>query len=713
MRKQKLFIGVVLLSACTSAPKTECEKVLGACRAAYSVSADRVLPSFRIKNRTQQSRLNWANVSIPFPKGQITTEAELGDFSVPNGFADWKVLKWHWENGQKHSVAIASLRAAVELGALQESVIPIVMGEPVTPEFQFGDRLAHELNQPTIPWKLHVMAKLVNDPEIYYSPWTPGSQKLIEQRKSRITMRYRDHFKKYSVGAPVITTLSLTSFVSVDSFTDQGQVVFTIGNDTLERPVSGGIQVEWIQVVAQDPFEFRVLNPQTLSPSVNTPQSFKFGPFGLADGGSVIVRGRFGVKGSPWHSEYVASASDPLYGVPLLGASKDSRAFGLTGVIPAPRFTSREQAAASLEGLRALPVKTAKAEICCINKSPSNTGDQADFSSNLPAIAIKTLQAETSAPLHLMMAGVDREVLRHGFMWKTRNGIVDRVKASDFPNLFYWSSRIHNDFTWNTAYPQWQSRTGAFQVGPTDGWGTHDNQHTSLRHLLAAYELTADPFLKDVIEHYQTVFIWDFYTKYFTHTDAERAQRLVKEALSVALLIDSPEAEILKQKIAQKNRDVVLPGVAQLRTRYGVPSLAPADSCDARINGGTWCNSIDRYSVAVAWQAGFNLETQSLLYRTGIERVASAQIMGWYLDAAPYYFQPDGQPATYFMLGDPLTKRIYSGIGETWWSGWLQAAALFPGRAPVVDQQFKLRFRSIFSSDPNTFPENWKWWSVE
>jgi len=270
-----------------------------------------------------------------------------------------------------------------------------------------------------------------------------------------------------------------------------------------------------------------------------------------------------------------------------------------------------------------------------------------------------------------------RETLRPSHYWETLNGVEDRVKASTYPDLFFWGSRPHFDFSWNNQYPGWFSRTqnAGFFPAWTGGWNSNDNQHFSQNTLRALYEATGDALIEDELRYTVSIAYWDFFTDWLPHPEAERTMRLMKEAKALLELFpEMPEAQLLAPKWDQKYQNYRTE-VTQRITARGVPSIAPFSACDGRVSEGRWCSlQPSNENIAVtAWQSGFHLEVEAMQGIDGDVR---------YLDAVPMYFLPSGQAKTYFLTVDPLSqdpsKFDVGGIGIEWWSGWVMLAKKYP-----------------------------------
>jgi hypothetical protein len=233
----------------------------------------------------------------------------------------------------------------------------------------------------------------------------------------------------------------------------------------------------------------------------------------------------------------------------------------------------------------------------------------------------------------------------------------------------------------------WLARTGSFVPGSFGGWGSSDNQHLSNNHLRYLYQITLDPYFGDMLKYYMTIDYWDFFTAWINNVEAERATRLVKDALELCEMFPSePEAIVLREKIQQK-MGIYNNAIQENITRFGIAGIAPFNACDPRVNNGTWCPSSGPTDiVAVGWQTGFHMELQAMTINSLT-----------YLDDAHHYFLPDGTPKTYFVFSSP-GSYVTGGIGITWWSGWIILALKNPSHPnssfilnsvkPQIDSQF-------------------------
>lgn len=647
------------------------------------------------KNRSPYQRLDWVKTSIPFPMGAVPKAEGLNEYTTPNGICDLELLKKHPDG----SVAIALLRHAEKFQIYEEKEVPVFKGPRAEFGFAPGQKIAEWVKSPhfytDVLWKV----KFVGDPDTYYAGFDLLNAGVVSQGRAHVTIRLRSHFVSLGLGPKNAHPLSLTTYLTFESFTNNASVIFVIGNDTLERPIPGGIKIESLEILLKPPVRLEFYQPNQwgmsdwnqLIPgfwSRSVPMSSQ----DLADGQTIAFRGRLTCEDTDpssiyWNS-FLASVSDPLYGICDYASWKNSRSLGLTGLIPEPKFLEVQTPVVRLmlEGQANFPYQgDVFSWFGLINQNPAGTGDQPDFGATAPVFAQQCIQAGTSAPLLSAIVQGDREALRPTYYWKTEGNLESRVKIVDFPELFFWNGRPHFDFSWNEKYPAWKSRTNqaqdmAFNPGDFHGWSAMDNQHASHNHLRALYELTGDMYYQDILRYNLSTLYWNYFTGWFHNVEAERCGRIMKEALALCLLFpDVPESLRLKGKLVEKNKDVFL---QRLRIEipahgYGVATVSLFDSCDPRVMGGRQCNPQNPNIIVAGWQTGFHLEFQAKLHELGWDTQTTGEILKSYLDSYEFYFLPNGEPITYFLVTDPKTFET-GGIGIYWWAGWLRAASVLP-----------------------------------
>jgi hypothetical protein len=679
-------------------------------------------PDFEVWNRSDFPRTEWVAASIPFPRGMITELEQLDDLLADGEPTESLALKWHYDpnTGDRESLAIAQVRTNLTLNAGERRTVSLEPGDNTLPPFEFGEGFNNFLADYDAVEAFLVMY-LEGDSTPHFA-FMMGDQLLItDQSESLTDLRGRGHFYRNGVEQP----LSVTTYMRMNSGQDHGELVMTIGNNTL-RHAAGEIQIESLQLHTLLPLRVGIRDKEAYGfhPPVMNEANYEVTTLlqnvSLSDGQSWPVRGAFGFVSNldtPAGDNFQALVDSPLLPVADFEHWQASQAAGAVGFILEPRFSSVEEGQAAVdwecnETIVAGPFD----DLGYINKRPGNTGDQPDFTSNLPLFAIQVLQTGSPCPARKAALAVDRESLRPSFFWwRDPDGVERPIHQPDFPEMFYWSGRPHYDYSWNKEYPEWASRcqagcpsgTPSFARGGTFGWGAMDDQHYGNNALRSMYELTGDPYLRDLLEQHQSLLTWNLLTKYMHEIPAERSARLLKEAVALYQLIDDgPASAEMRSRVEEKNRDVLRDLVNEYRSIYDVAAID-----DVR-NDGRVPLTIEYPDepVAVGWQTGFHMEFQALAYENGWDPSTAAGIMDDYLKDSDKYFDATGQPVTYFLMADP-SAREFGGIGEGWWAGWVRAAQTRPSSdgADRILNSFTPRLRSALTPGSNYWGNGDRW----
>jgi hypothetical protein len=651
------------------------------------------LPSFSVTNPSAEARTEVLRVSLPLPRGNALADA-LDGWSVEGSPAELVPLKWHYdpETGARSSLAIVQLRVRATLEAGEERILLPTRDGASVPPYVPGTELAAW--RPGAAEDARVELELA-DGTALSAPLFGGSERIVEAGELGRTLRHRLHFTD---GAGTPSPLALTVYAAEDAGLDQGELVVLVGNDTLEQPI-GGIRVRRISLRARAPFRFALRDPGAYGVAPPAAADEEVWPLvsaetELADGASFVFRGRWAVtadRSGTTHASFRAAVAHRLF--PLAGHEdwRRSGAAGPYGYLPEARETEEaRRAAVAIDCARAF-TGSPVSHLGYLNQNPPSTGDQPDFGSAVPTFYREAVEAASPCPLRPAALAVDREALRPSFYWMTRDGAEERVRTEDFPTLFFWSGRMHFDPSWNPDQPAWLPRARPFTAGEGHGWGGMDDQHYGNNALRAVYELTGDPYLRELLVAHQALVTWLFFTDYAPNLGAERSMRLMEEAIALyAVEDDTPSAAQLREGAIAKNR-LVLDAVEERLLRVSNPSYGVVMG-DARVTGAFSEPPAADAPIVMAWQTGFHMEFQSLAMRHGWDPATARAIAAHYLDAAELFFLPDGTPVTYFVEADP-TRRALGGISPAWWSGWVQVADALPEHpgatlvgGPVRDQ---------------------------
>lgn len=622
-------------------------------------------------NSSDKQFLGWVPCTMFFKQGEMLVE-NLNSFGPkdnrPYAWAPSSLLTW-----PDGSVKRAQVKSPFFLQPNETTYVEFENGKTPMQSFQWEQGLLDKINQNIIQSGVTVSLKVGGTPMIcspFYGQW-----KLMRSDNISLVLRFRSKFQ--SGMPPVPFPLSLTAYVELESLAPYFKVTFVVGNDTLENPVNGGISVT----------DFQVNSPVYSKAFVE--QSYGSKNFHLADGQTMAIRYTFCASNDAvWIDTTDALSQCLVTGFDYYPTVKESGAVSLaplssTRVQTENILAAKTQADASIS----FPFAEAKAHLGHIDKNPPSTGAQPDFASTMPVDLQKAAMAYSTKALSRVYLSCLRESWRPSFYWETRNGVEERCSIVNYPDLFFWSGRVHYHPSWNPQYPQWLTRTGSFNAGQFEGWGSSDNQHLSNNHLRYLYQMTLDPYLEDVLKYYISLDGWNFFTDWINNVEAERATRTTKDAMElVALFPDLPEAILLNQRIQQKMQ-ITNNAVQANKVRFGIAGMAPFNACDPRVNNALWCPASGPNDiVSVGWQTGFHMELQAM--STNIQD---------YLDDAHVYFLPNGTPKTYFLFPDQ-NAYVTGGIGISWWSGWIimalknpthpNAAFLLNVVKPVIESDF-------------------------
>ncbi len=644
--------------------------------------------SITIKNRSTTDRIQWVHTTIPFSKGEVKTEADLYQYSVGHGTIGWRAMKWHFTDGVKDSVALAALRIPVYLTANQEVGVEVVKeAKPNEIPFQFGPNLTAVLNRGTLATDLFAVAKLQNDERLYVANFLQNIRVIFDGPQSK-TYSWHTNFEGQA--------LSMTIWMEVNNLQDFGSFVASFGNLSFEREVSGGIQIEYLDLYVQLPLkvEIRHGSDYGAGPSQAAFDSYRVTRLisgdHIADGAARTFRGLWGAVLDPVSltgRSFQAELDDPLIGIADEASWRQTDAAGITGAVSPPLGTL-QQLRDSVEwkctdsfNVR----KDAGSYARYLNKNTGFTGDQPDFSSNIPLVYQQAILAQSSCPIRHLMHAVQQETHRPAYYFFENRP----MKWSDTsPNTFWWSGRIHyhpSQNSGNTAWLRRVNRHSGFEMGPAFGWSGPDNQHYGHHHIRAAYELTGDGFLYDLIVYHQSMALWNHLgdgNQRF-RWGSERGQRLLEDAIQDYVIApQAPEAQTLGVRIARKIHETVRPAIQDGINRYGVAAWETVYN-DQRYSGclGTTAGLTPPENVChVIWQSGFNLNALASAYRHGITKLSTGahQDVEWiidqHMDHPSFRFFSNGNNKSWVRFNDWNVSG--NGFTHSWLSGWVPAVKL-------------------------------------
>lgn len=644
-----------------------------------------------VTNPTDKTLFTWIHSTVSFAKGELTDATNFGGISRPSAN---RIIK-KYDDG---SIALLGVKMPYFLPAGGTSIDEVGVREAGTAPFVWHPELLANLQNIISQFKIRCS---VNGQSLFSLPLL-GQWKALESTEVTLAFRYRAHF--YTETLPATEhPLSCTVYAECETLSPVVKLTVVIGNDTLEKPVAGGIQVNNFEVVSP---VFGVIQNES---------AYQTKSCHLADGQQVAFRYFMNAStDAVFQDTALALAQCEIIGLQAYEQHQASKGLLTHMALPNPRFAPTQVAAVHAQvdaEFAAPPVGTPKTHLGYINLNPPSTGDQPDFGAGHPMT--KVLQSYSMRMFNRTFVAVMRESFRPSHYWENSPSQgLDYVSLAPYPSLFFWSGRPHWHPTWNPEYPVWVAR-GALNPGDFGGYGSQDNQHTSNNFLRACYELSGSHYLGDICRSYISVNYFNYFTKWANNTEAERCGRIMKEAYALCeLFSETPEAQLLLNALQVKAGVYDNEVTANLQ-QYGVPAVAPFNSCDPRIANGVWCAPYPGNTVAVAWQTGFHMEWEfcrSLI--TGNNPDLR------YLTHVDKYFALDGTPKTYFALPEPF-GGVFGGIGISWWAGWILLAQKYVND-PVVglNCQFILNtFKPLVNAEINQYTQGffsnadrWKAW---
>lgn len=674
-----------------------------------------VSKSYMVENRSSVAFDGYAKVILPFSKGEFYEKG--WQEAQTKAAVLLRPIKWYIEGGQKSSVALAEAIFPISLPPNAKVVGKVYTGDPVKDDlapFMFGKNLFNLAATGMLQQSFIAVMKIGGG---YCTSSIQGAAKVIMSNNYATVFRFRDYFR---CGGVVNASASATYYVTVYNNRDFGEITFVAGNDNVEA-ARGDLQFQELSILTMAPFDIEVLNrPAFAVGAPDTLLGFKrntlMGVGNLIDGQTVAYKMKFIVRGNRTdEASFAATLSSPLG--EILGVAgpdhwKNSEALGVNGFIPTPNFPSLT---AGFNALNHHCTDTVQASdiyqnMGLINLNPPSTGAQPDFMAASPVFAQQVVQTQNACPLRRAFPSIYREALRPQQYWYQDGP----ARQETWPELFFWSSRPHYDWSWNSGKGAdiWRNRTTAgtppINVGYAHNWGTMDEEHMGNNHLRAFYELTADPYIGDKVEYYATIQAWDYYTGNASvggrgRLNAPGAERAVgrsgKEALALAQFSpDSPASLFLLDRDAYKLGNAIKNLGDQTSANYHFTSMGTMQ--DARIGPSLACMQgafepqlprTGDCSAPMLWQIGFTMEKLYQNWSKGVNRPVAEYLLDRYLNAVPLYFDANGVPYTYFLAKDPTLGRTQGGIGLEWWAGWLLAAKARPNhpQSSFINNQVK------------------------
>lgn len=592
-----------------------------------------------VSNPTEHEFYGWIPTTIPFAKGE---RKDLIGFGSPNRAYDWHIHK-RWDDG---SIALAQVKMPfflrpneIDFDEIKETTNPPLAQFTFHPAIAAGSR--------ALMSELQVSCMIGNESCVAFP--LLGQIKIMRQTSSTLIFRTRS---KFSVGFPARPSqLSLTGYFTIDCL-PVIQATFVIGNDIRET-ITPAITIT--SPIAKFGKTSSILHSRSYGP---------IEPIILGDGQTMAFKHAFNMSSGEgvFESTVRARGQSEFIGFDLYENYKNTKALLTHAPVPGPRFANDKalEVKATVDSQAVIAEANAKDPIGFINPQPFQVGTQPDFAATLPLSLQKTLSSYSTKYYSQIFVATMRESFRPSFWWDTHQGIEERCSLVNDPGAVFWSGRPHFHPSYNSSITPRNVDPVAFGI-----WAGTDNQHQSNNHLRALYELSADPYLEDLLHYYCSVLYW-------AHRDgpveAERCSRLLKESYAIGSLFrDTPEGAKLLEKW-QKDCEIFDQAVGANVAKYGVPGASNYDACSPKIGVPEWCQAqqAGENIVNLCWEATFSQENQCLRDKPDLR----------YLEVADKYFA-DGRPKIRFLYPDP-SKFSEGGFDYAWFAMWIMLAQKYP-----------------------------------
>lgn len=680
------------------------------------------IATVRVKNHTNLARINWYTATLPLPEGSVT-ELDIPKLSTHHGAISAVPIKWHFKDGSKHSVAIAKVKFPAIVQPGEELEVPFFVDQKPNPlPFSFGPNLSAMLATP-VSDLMFLEIKLKNDPKKYYATMWQNPA-IIEASTQSYTFRWNGNAK----ASNETLGLTFTTYLTFDNRLDFGQAVVSVGHNDFDILKSGGYDIDYVDLFYKKPFELKIKELGSYG-ATQRPDNSGFGVIRLvsnqiiADGSARTFRGLWKVipnQNDPQDQWFNAEYEDPSFGVSLADDWRQSYAGGIVGAVSPLRGTLA-QVRQSVQGdcnanydvrITAYPKMA--------NKTPSATGDQPAFSSNMPEPQQKAIVTSSSCLIEYMMLGAQVEEYRQSYWWK--NG--RRINWLDTgAQCYFWSGRPH----WHTSHlgpcPEWATRStgNGFVIGENYGWAAEDDQHWGNPLLKGYYEMSGDPWAKDVLEYRMSLALWNRFGDYAWHITRIGSERAVRVGYNATELLrynpDSPIAAELKPRLA-RHMDLRLSTIDNYMSSWGVYGLeaiygdgrhpvflgtTPGATC---VNGAV----CEENRGVISWWSGFSMTFAYQLIKYGIAPDKGQEFINKYMDMMFFYWDEAGDNAGGRRLNNWNVKE--DPFANTWHSGWLSAVERFGRNHPNYTwfiNNVSTKRNSWFNPSSGYFSFNDKW----
>ena len=280
-----------------------------------------------------------------FPQGEMLQE------NIPTfGPDDNRPFYWSpstilsWPDG---SVKRAQVKTVFTLGPNDISYVKFASGKTPVESWVWDQELFNKLVNNSIQSQTFIQCN-VNGVASYAHPFS-GDYKILRADACSLYIRFRSHFHS---GFPAqISPLSLTTYVELEYLSPIIKTTFVLGNDTLEVPVNGGLDINGFQINSL--LQFSAFQQSSYG-SLN---------FSLADGQTMAIRCIFSGRDDAWAISNLNALSESLVcGFDYYPTVRDSKAMGLAPLPPA-RFGDNQilEAKAQVDNSVWFPSAEAKA----------------------------------------------------------------------------------------------------------------------------------------------------------------------------------------------------------------------------------------------------------------------------------------------------------------------------------------------------------------
>lgn len=657
------------------------------------VKTSEVLGTFTFRNRFNKTRLQWARASLPLKKGEFTDAESLKAITVDHHASIGRYpIKWHLEEGKKHSVAVAGMIIPVLAEPGQVVKLNMVKNAQGVVDFipyGYGENVSWWLGWPNN--QVCFYAILRSGGQTYYANYWNNPQ-VLENSERHLSVRYHTNF--VNTQTQEIHPLSFSAYSSLYQNQDFGEMVVSFGNQTFKKVVEGGgIQVDSLELYMLDPFRFDVRNPgayqaQWISDDSGYKRIQLIQNRRIGDGQAWSFRGTWSIfreKTGIFYDSCEAEKKYPLHGICDMKAWEDSEAAGNIGRIMKPRANyTQAQMYAELESKAESNTQVwvdATYYPQHYSRQPGITGDQSHFCGNIANDMLQALWSQSDAPIIHYLHNMQVATYRPSYYFYQNR----RMNWFDTPaSTWFWSGKIHYHPSQNEASNPWSIHYVGKNLQNSYEWFGEDDQHFGETHLRHAYELTGDCFAKDLLEYRMTLTLWNklgdgnqrgFY-------DSERAVRTSEDALQLLRYFpDGRVSEALKERLKRRLAEIHKAQSDYAMSTYGFagweyiynhggwPISQGTTPGAVNING----QPFEQNGVISTWWTGFHLCWLALMAKYMGAQPEGDEIIRRYMNVAQkFYFDENGLNEGHHRVHD-WNNPVSAPFTQAWHAGWIEA----------------------------------------